>query len=429
MLFKNIAVLNKDFEVEKDCYVLVEGDRIASITKEAPIDYVGESYDGKGKLLMPGFFNTHAHSPMTLMRGYGENMALQDWLNKLIFPFEEHLSSHSVYWGTTLAMAESLRYGIVSTSDMYYFIDDMAAAVKDCGAKANICRSIVNFAEPDVWKLPSMKEMVDTYATWNGAENGRIIMDISMHAEYTSNENDVLAVAGFAKEKGARMHIHMSETQLEHEECKQRRGGKTPVQYFRDLGCFDMPTTVAHGVWIEGEDFDILKERGATVASNPISNLKLASGVCNVPELLRRGINVGIGTDSVSSNNSLNFFEEMKVFAMASKMYYKDPTAVTPQQTLYAATMAGALSQGRTDTGRIEEGCKADMIVVDIDQPNMHPVHNMATNLVYSASGSDIVLTMVDGKVLYQDGEYKTIDIEKTIFEVEKATDTILKLL
>ena len=138
---------------------------------------------------------------------------------------------------------------------------------------------------------------------------------------------------------------------------------------------------------------------------------------------------MGIGTDSVSSNNSLNFFEEMKVFAMASKMYYKDPTAVTPQQTLYAATRAGALSQGRNDSGVIEEGMKADLIVVDIDQPHMHPVHNMATNLVYSASGSDVVLTMADGKVLYQDGEYKTIDIERTIFEVEKETAAILKKL
>ncbi|MBR6584167.1 MAG: amidohydrolase family protein, partial [Firmicutes bacterium] len=214
-----------------------------------------------------------------------------------------------------------------------------------------------------------------------------------------------------------------------HEECKGRRNGMTPAQYFNSLGVFDMPATAAHCVWIEGEDFDILREKNVTVASNPVSNLKLASGVCNVPELLRRGVNVALGTDSVASNNSLNFFEEMKVFAMASKMMYKDPTVVTPVETLRAATVNGALGQGRKDCGLVKEGFRADLIVVDIDQPNMHPVHNMANNLVYSASGTDVVMTMSDGKVIYENGEYKTLDIEKTIFEAGLSTKEILAKL
>ncbi len=203
----------------------------------------------------------------------------------------------------------------------------------------------------------------------------------------------------------------------------------TPVEYFDSLGALDVPTTAAHCVWIEENDLQILKERNVTVAVNGVSNMKLASGVCNVPKLLAMGINVGIGTDSVASNNSLNFFEEMKVFAMASKMAFADPRAVTPTETLRAATVAGAAGQGRFDCGRIEEGCKADLIVIDIDRPNMYPVHNMLNNLVYSASGSDVVLTMVDGQVLYRDGEYKTIDIERTIYEVENATQRILASL
>ena len=429
MLFKNITVLNENFEIEEGRFVLVKDGRIAAIGDAAPEAYSGEVYDGKGKLLMPGFYNAHAHSPMTLMRGYGENMVLQDWLNKRIFPFEDKLSSSAVYWGTTLAMAESIRFGIVSTSDMYYFIDDMVQAVADSGAKANISRAITNFDNNDIWNLPSVQEMQRTYEAYHNTEDERIKMDMSIHAEYTSNETGVRAVADYAREKQANMHIHVSETQLEHEECKARHGGMTPVQYFNSLGAFDMPTTAAHCVWVEGEDFDILKEKGVTVASNPVSNLKLASGVCNVPELLRRGIRVAIGTDSVASNNSLNFFEEMKTFAIASKMYYQDPTAVTPVETLRAATVNGASSQGRWDCGRIAEGCRADLIVVDIDQPNMQPVHNMANNLVYSASGSDIVLTMVDGKVLFRDGEYTTIDIEKTMFEVRRETEAILRAL
>ena len=190
-----------------------------------------------------------------------------------------------------------------------------------------------------------------------------------------------------------------------------------------------MPATAAHCVWIEGEDFDILKEKDVTVATNPVSNMKLASGVCNVPKLLDMGINVAIGTDSVASNNSLNFFEEMKVMALAAKVKFSDPTAVTPEQVLRAATVNGAKSQGRTDCGLLREGNRADLIVVDIDKPNMHPVHKLINNLAYSASGSDVLMTMADGKVLYQNGEYKTIDIEKTIFEAGKATEKILKQL
>ena len=196
--------------------------------------------------------------------------------------------------------------------------------------------------------------------------------------------------------------------------------------YFSDLGLFDVPATAAHCVWIEGEDFDILKEKGVTAAANPVSNLKLASGVSNVPKMLDMGINVAIGTDSTASNNSLNFFEEMKVFALASKTWYNDPKAVSPTQALYAATRAGALGQGREDCGLVKEGFKADLLVADISQPNMHPVHDLKNNLVYSASGSDVLMTMVDGEILYKDGEYYSIDVEKTIFEAQKATKKIL---
>ena len=175
--------------------------------------------------------------------------------------------------------------------------------------------------------------------------------------------------------------------------------------------------------------YHLLKERGVTVAVNPISNLKLASGVCNVPALFEKGINVAIGTDSVSSNNSLNYIEEMKVFAIASKMMYHAPEAVSPVETLRAATIGGAKAQGRADCGVLKEGYKADLVMIDIDTPWMYPVHNLVTNLVYSASGSDVVMTVVDGRVLYEDGEYATIDIEKTKAAVTEETNKILARL
>ena len=415
MLFKNIAVLDENYQIKENMYVSTAGERIAYIGSEKPRGDFG--YE---------FYNSHAHSPMVLMRGYGENLSLQDWLNKKIFPFEDKLDGNAVYWGTMLSYAESLRFGIVSSSEMYYFMDDMVRAAKESKVKANISRAIVNFDDSDVWKLPSMMEMKRSFEEYHNMCNGRIKMDASIHAEYTSNHLAVEAVAGFAREHRARMHVHISETRSEHEECKQRHGGKTPVMYFSDLGLFDVPATAAHCVWIEGEDFDILKEKGVTAAANPVSNLKLASGVSNVPKMLDMGINVAIGTDSTASNNSLNFFEEMKVFALASKTWYNDPKAVSPTQALYAATRAGALGQGREDCGLVKEGFKADLLVADISQPNMHPVHDLKNNLVYSASGSDVLMTMVDGEILYKDGEYYSIDVEKTIFEAQKATKKIL---
>lgn len=374
---------------------------------------------------MTGFVNSHAHSPMTLMRGYGENLALQDWLGSKIFPFEAKLRDEDVYNGTLLAMAESIRFGIVSTTDMYYFSEAMIKAIIESGTKNNISRSITNFTGADLWSLEGALEMKSIFEKYNGAEHGRIRVDMSLHAEYTSDPATARALAEYTKEIGANMHVHVSETKFEHDACKEKYG-LTPTQYFAAQGLFDTRTTAAHCVWLEGEDFDIIKEKGVTVASNPVSNLKLASGVCNVPELLKRGINVAIGTDSVASNNSLNFIEEIKTFALASKMYYKDPTSVTPLEALRAATLGGAIGQGREDCGKLAVGCKADLIVLDTDQPHMKPVHNILNNIVYSASGSDVILTMVDGRVLYKDGDYKTIDIERAIFEVEKSTKRIL---
>lgn len=429
MLFRKITILDENLEVRKDMYVGIKGDRVDYIGSEEPKEDYGEVCDGSGRLLMPGFYNAHAHSPMALMRGYGENLALQDWLNKKIFPFEALLDSNAVYQGTLLCMAESLRFGIVSTSDMYYFVEDMARAVLDSGCKDNISRSITNFDDTPLKNMDSFRELKEGVQNFQNAGNGKIIMESSLHAEYTSNERTARDLAEWTKENGLRMHVHVSETKNEHEECKTRHEGKTPVKYLADCGIFDVPAIAAHCVWIEGEDFDILKEKGVTVSTNPCSNLKLASGIMNSPEILRKGINLAIGTDSVASNNSLNFIEEMKTLAMIGKVKSGDPTVVTPREVIYAATRGGALAQGREDCGLMKEGFKADLILLDIDTVNMHPVHELINNIVYSASGSDIRMTMVDGKVLYKDGEYATIDVDRVVSETEKATKNILHRL
>lgn len=429
MIFKEISILNEYFKIDDNMYVSVKDDIIDYIGKEKPDWDCGYEYDGNHRLLIPGFYNAHAHSPMSLMRGYGENMVLQDWLTNRIFPFEDKLYGDAVYWGTLLCMAESLRFGIVSSSDMYYFTSDMVRAVADSGAKNNISRSITNFTQEDFDSMPSVKELKEAVRQFNGYASGRIIIDASLHGEYTSDEKTARSLAAYAKEEGLNMHVHVSETKREHEECKERHGGMTPVEYLNDCGIFDVPTIAAHCVWCEGEDFDILKDKDVTVASNPCSNMKLASGICNIPEMLSRGVRVAIGTDSVASNNSLNFVEEIKNFVIGAKVRSGDPTVITPSEALQASTRNGAVAQGRTDCGVIKVGNKADFAVIRTDVANMHPVHNMLNNLVYSASGTDIVMTVVDGRILYKDGEYTNIDIEKTIYEAEKATAGILKQL
>lgn len=422
-------MLNENLDVEKERYVLVKGDRIAYIGDKPPAEPCGREYDGRGKLLMSGFFNAHAHSPMTLMRGYGENLALQDWLTKKIFPFEDKLDSNAVYWGTMLAMAESLKFGIVSTSDMYYFCEDMAEAVAECGAKSNISRSVTNITGEDPQTLTSMKENTDFYNKYHNTADGRIRVDMSLHGEYTSDARTARVLADCARDAGdVIMHVHLSETKLEHEECKQRHG-MTPAAYMEKVGLFDVPALAAHCVYAEDDDMDIFRAKGVTVATNPVSNMKLASGVCNASKVIDKGVNLAIGTDSVASNNSLNFIEEMKTLAISSKVYYADPTLITPKDALRAATSGGAMAQGRTDSGILKVGNKADLIVLDISGPNMHPVHSLINNIVYSCSGGEVIMTMVDGNVLYENGIYSLIDIEKTVYEVEKATQRILERL
>lgn len=425
MLFESIRLLDEELNERAGMYVGVRDGRIAYIGSEAPTEDFGSRYDGRDKLLMSGFYNTHAHTPMTLLRGYGENLTLQSWLNDRIFPFEAKLQGDDVYYATLLGIAESLRFGIVSTTDMYYFCDRMAEAVLESGAKNNISRGVTCFTGQGLWELEAFRESKELFDTYHGAGGGRIRIDMSLHAEYTSTPRVAEELAAFARETGAGMHVHISETKEEHEACKARHG-KTPVAYLADLGLLDVRTTAAHCVWVEAEDIAILKEKDVTVANNPVSNLKLASGICPVPALLDAGVRVTVGTDSVASNNSLNFIEELKFFALLHKVTTGDPTVITPRQALYAGTRAGAESQGRNGEGRLAVGAPADLVVFDLSGPHMHPVHDMANNLVYAASGSDVVLTMVDGNVLYRDGAFPTIDIEKVKAETQRSLDRIL---
>lgn len=421
MHFKNISILDENFDFIPETNVITEEDKIIYIGKNPP-EYNGETFDGRGKLLMSGLYNTHCHSAMTLLRGYGEGLPLFDWLHNKIFPFEAKLTPEDVYIGSILGYAESLRFGTVSVSDMYFYGAEMQRAAEECGIKANICVSISCFDEKAA--LRDLKVFDEMQSLSDGT---RTKIDYCLHSEYTTTKRIVRELAAEAKHQNKALQLHLSETAGEHCECIERHG-LTPAAYFENLGVFDNSTTAAHCVHITDEDVQILKNKNVSVSCNPISNLKLGSGICKIKALLENRVNVALGTDGTASNNNLNMFEELKLFGIMAGSP-EGSNIYAPSEALKAATASGAKAQRREKCGMLKQGAKADLIVLDVAQPHMTPAYDMTANLVFSAQGSDVVLTMVDGEVLYKNGEFTRIDIEEIKEKAKKAQKRILSEL
>lgn len=428
MLFKDIDILDENLDHKTHQWVGVKEGRIAYIGDEAPADAdaYGEVYDGAGRLLMPALVNAHAHAPMTLLRGYAENLPLQRWLNEKCWPFEGKLTPEDMYWGTVLACAEMARYGVASFSDMYYATPERAQAVTEAGMKANLCECEMFFEPKPFSEYPTCAKMADYVKRFHGAADGRIRIDYSIHAEYTSNPQTCADIAAVAKEAGLPIHLHLSETKSEHEECKQRHGGMTPLAYFESIGVLDVPLTAAHCVWVDDADIDIMVRRGVSAVNNPASNMKLGSGYAPIAKMLDAGVNVCLGTDGMASNNNHNMFQDMYLMGLIYKGYEQDPAIITPKQVINAATRAGMLAQGREDCGCVKEGFKADLCVLDTTGPQWHPMTDALYNVVYAGSGSDVVLTMCDGQVIYRDGEYANIDVERAKAEATARAQRII---
>lgn len=421
ILFQNVTALLMDQgrTVLHHAFVAVEAGKIASVGIERPDGTFDRIIDGKGGILMPGLINCHTHIPMTAMRGYGDGHDLHDCLQNFIYPVEAKWDDRAIRACADLGLMEMISSGTTCFADMYMRSHVIAQAVADAGISANLSTGGLFFGEvfsPDACSDCATQE--EMLRTWHGYDEGRIRLDASLHAEYTSPPGLWEWTADFARRNGLGMHVHISETEFEHNGCLER-WGKTPIQILNGYGVFDVRAIAAHCVCTTPEDWAIMAEKGVTAVHNPCSNLKLGSGVAPVAQFLKAGVNVALGTDGVSSNNTTDMFEDMKLAAILQNGVLRDPLALVAADAVEMATVNGAKALGRA-AGAISPGLWADLILLDADAPNLVPCHDVYNNIAYAAHGSNVVLNMCRGKVIYENGEFLTIDREKTLREVRE---------
>ena len=411
------ALMDEAGTVLPGAFVAVEGTQITYVGAQRPQGSFEEEIDGEGGVLMPGFVNAHTHVPMTAMRGYGDGNNLQDWLHNYIFPVEARWDDRAIRCCTDLGLAEMIASGVTCIADMYGHSPAIAQEVAAAGISANLSVGDVQFTDdfnPDTHNdCRVQRELTEQ---WHGYNDGQILVDASVHGEYTSHQQLWRWMAGYAREHGLGMHVHISETRSEHEECLARHG-KTPIQVLNDYGVWDGRAIAAHCVWTTPEDWAVMAEKGISAIHNPMSNLKLGSGIAPVPAMKKAGVNVCLGTDGVSSNNCTDFFGDLKIAAILHNGAGCDPLALLPIDALRMATANGGRALGRK-TGVIAEGYTADLILVDFSRLNLTPCHSVLSNLAYAAHGSDVRMNMARGRVIYKDGDFLTIDIQRVKREV-----------
>ena len=423
VLFHNVTALLMDdnFTTLRNGFVAVEGTEITYVGPQRPAGEFDRCVDCAGKVMMPGFVNCHTHVPMTLMRGYGGGHDLQSWLNDFIFPAEAKWDGRAIAAAAGLGLAEMIASGVTCIADMYMHTGVIARQVLDAGISANLSVGGVYFGDPADFSPEKCGDCANQRAVteeWHGAGDGQILVDASIHAEYTSSAPLWQWMADYAQAHKLGMHVHISETKKEHEECKGRHGGLTPIQILDRYGVWQNGGIAAHCVYTTPEDWAIMADRGVSCVHNPWSNLKLGSGVAHIPAMSKAGVNVALGTDGVSSHNSIDMFSDLKLTAVLHNGVACDPLALTARQALETATVNGARAL-RRNTGRIEAGRMADLILVDFNAPNLTPCHDEAENLVFSAQGSNVVMNMARGKIIYENGQFLTLDMDRIRAEVK----------
>lgn len=391
----------------------IEGERISNITLRNQA-----TEKSNNRLVLPGLVNCHGHTAMTLVRGLGGGLPLQRWLEEAIFPVEAKMRPEDVYAGTAWGVREMLAGGTTSVADMYDFPGDCARAFAEGGMKARVCRVGLGF-------VPGrLNDCIEFTRSFNSSlaphPSSLVSADLCIHSEYLTDEAFCRGLAEANKELKRPLHVHVSETEKEHNECIARHG-KTPIAYLAETGLLDHGGYAAHCVWCTDDDFRIMAEKGVSLIHNPTSNMKLGSGFARVPRAMELGVNVALGTDGCASNDNLDLFEEMHIASLIHKGLAKDPTVLSAWDVVDMATVNGAKALGLSDTGEIAVGKKADLCVVDLDKPHLTPCLDIPNLVVNSMHASDVAETWVDGKMVYKKS--------KAGVEVERPTATRTEFL
>ena len=400
--FYNVRLITMANGVEvSEGELWVKNNRIAYVGAENAEAAAKENWDreidGQGNVLMPGFKDAHTHSAMTFLRSYADDLPLLEWLHKQVFPMEDKLEAKHIAPLSKLAIMEYLTSGITSNLDMYMFCDEIAKASIETGFRTVIQGAVAGDAS-GIERLKQENERLKD-------KHELISYRLGFHAEYTASNELMENLAKLSQEYKMPVYTHNSESEDEVAQCIERHG-MTPTAYMDSIGMFNYGGTLFHSIHMTDEDLEICKKRNISLVTNPGSNTKLASGIARIEDMLKMGINVAIGTDGPASNNCLDMFREMFLVTGLAKLKGKNAAAVDAKDVLYMATVGGAKAMGLTECDTLEEGKLADLVMIDLHQPNMQPLNNIAKNIVYSGSKQNVKLTMVNGKILYEDGKF-----------------------
>ena len=413
VLFRGILALLPDMSIrETDVYV--EGSKIAALG-QAPAGFTADTVvEGKDRLLLPGLVNAHTHTYMTMFRGCADDLPFADWLNGHIDPLEAQMTAEDCYWSTLLGNMEMILNGTTASIDMFIYTETASRAAEECGFRTVLTRGLTG---PEGGER-RLREFFTEYEAWKG-RCSRVTFALGPHAPYSCSEADLRQVADLAAEHGLGLHIHISESKFEQNLIREQYRC-TPAELLDRCGILGPRTLAAHGVYLDDEDIALLAQRGTSVVTNPVSNLKLGNGVAPVPKMLSAGVNVALGTDGAASNNALNLFRELNLVTLLHKGLRGDPTELPASQGLRMATENGARALGWEKLGRIEAGWTADLAVLDLDRVNLRPWNDLLSALAYAANGSEVESVMVEGKFLMKDREFLTIDRERVQYEVDR---------
>lgn len=426
ILLKDIlAVLpegEKDIIRKADLYV--EGNRIVSIDEEPEGFQAEKIIEGKDRLAIPGLINCHTHSYMSFMRNVADDLSFMDWLFGTIDPIEQKMTDEDTYWGACLAIIEMMKSGTTCFNDMQMNIHQTTRAVKESGMRAVICRGLVGSGDDEGGQMRLRQAFEERDAA---RDCDRLSFMLGPHAPYTCDEGYMRIVSEEAKKNHMRIHVHLSESESEIQQIKEKYGC-SPIEMAERNGLFEVPAIAAHCVQITESDMEILKAKGVSVVTNPASNMKLGNGFAPVPEMLEKGINVCIGTDGAASNNSLNLFHEMSLLALIHKGVKETPQCISAAQNFRIATINGAKALGLSEEiGSLEVGKKADIAILNLNTPSLTPRNNLLAGLSYSANGSEVETVIIDGKITMENRRVLTMD-EEVVYEKVNAIITRMGL-